>query len=77
MVGECTYCITGVLHKGVAAGLAAQCPGLVKEIVEPDEFAKLGKDLDEGVPRAKRNRLCVALIRVHPERKSTHSSTVG
>jgi hypothetical protein len=48
-VREWTYLIVQVLHESIAAGLAAQRSGLMKEIVESHEFSKLGEDLDEGV----------------------------
>ena len=52
-----THRIARVLHKGVASGLAAQCTGLVKEVIETREFPKFGEDLDEGVSGARRDRL--------------------
>jgi hypothetical protein len=78
-----TYRIARVLYKGVAAGLAAQSPGLVKEVVETGELPKFREGLYEGVSVARgRNRLSIASgsdscpVR-SKERTSTHSSTVG
>jgi hypothetical protein len=45
-----TYRIARVLHKGVAAGLAAQSTSLVKEVVETREFPKFREGLYERVP---------------------------
>jgi len=41
--------IVQILHEGIATGLAAQRAGLMKEVVEAHEFAKLGEDLDESI----------------------------
>ena len=46
---EWTYLIVQVLYEGIATGLAAQRPSLMKEIVKSHELSKLGEDLDEGV----------------------------
>jgi hypothetical protein len=48
-----TYRIARVLYKGVAAGLAAQSPGLVKEVVETGELPKFREGLYEGVSVAR------------------------
>jgi hypothetical protein len=56
-----TYRVARVLHKSIAAGLAAQSTGLVKEIVETEELPKFREGLYEGVSAARgRNRLVIA-----------------
>ena len=44
-----THPFASVLDKSVPAGLSAQCTGLVKEVVQPCEFSKLGEYLYECV----------------------------
>lgn len=56
-VRECTHMIVRILYEGIATGLAAQRPSLMKEVVEAHEFAKLGEDLDESISRERRNSL--------------------
>ena len=68
-----TYRIARVLYKGVAAGLAAESTGLVKEVVETGELPKFREGLDEGVSGKRKKPVTDRFWRG----LATHSSTVG
>jgi hypothetical protein len=64
--------IVQILYEGIATGLAAQRPSLMKEVVEAHEFAKLGEDLDESISGERMNTLCLVQGQVPGETVRTH-----